>query len=899
MRTVFFSLFVTLSLGALLTFFFIQTQVMELKNDEQRVSNAIVNFQELNTRIFHRIDQTRFGIIQNYDSLNRDMNSLEGILNKISVDINAHLKKSTNNQQFVQILERLKDLLFLKQKTIEKYKSNNAVLNNSVAYFNSEAKKLSDALLTAKSLSDQTRQEAGDLLHGTILQVSMLSRSAEHDAMSKLLTRVNRLHDLTANIPEPLKQQFIDIILHIRLITEYNDRVSQIVNRISEIPLHSVSMILAAEHQQCFSYLMDRSNIYRTYLFAFSLVLLAAIIMMFIQLKTGAKRLETMNEELEREVTVRESIEQKLRRHKDKLEDQVKKRTQDLVKANKQLSYEIDQQIKSKQNLLLLTRAVEAASEGIIVSSGPYPDVGIIYANPAFTELTGYHLSEIKNKNCAFLQGPDTNPETIKALRKAIKAGTPIRTTILNYTKDGVQFWNDLNINPIIDDDGNITNFVGIQKDITELKQIHERLFQAKIDAEQANRAKSDFLATMSHEIRTPMNAIIGMGDLLEKANLTEDERVYLKTMQRAGDNLLRLINDILDLSKIESGKLELESAPFNLHALLKQTCRLIEVKTQEKQLELSIKIAENVPEYVIGDAARLRQILINLLGNAVKFTEKGAVRLVVIKESDQAEIALVKFTIADSGIGIDEKQQQQIFNAFTQADTSVTRKHGGTGLGLSICKRLAELLGGTINVKSQPGRGSMFYFTAKLEILSDTEIIARLEGKPSQADQAIEKATIPDSSLDKSEKEPAREKPAETTVPGTDKPISLLLVEDNMDNMLLIKAFLKKTPYAIVHAENGEKAYEQIKKRHFDIVLMDMQMPVMDGYTATRLIRELEEAEGRKRLTIIAFTAHALVGDKDKCLTAGCDDHLTKPIKKKALLEMLDKYNPKETMTA
>ncbi len=902
MKTGTFTIFVSLGLVALLTFFFIQAQVVELKNEEQRISNTIVHFQELNTRINHHIDQSRFGVLQNYDTINTDLHQLEETLLAITRDSSDHISNPVEKQEIDSLLEKLTQYYTEKHDAVEKFKSYNAVLKNSLAFFTTEAREISDILLTVQLSSGKQRGEVGHHLHQIVQSVIILNRSPLPAVLEQLQKSTHQISTSITTLPAPLRQRFDDLIRHTNLISNYTIRVSGMVEKIFSIPLDHTSRLLDAEHQEFFSFLLNRSNVYRTYLFAFSLVLLGSIIFLFAQLQLGAKKLSALNSNLAQEVQVRESAERRLRRYKEDLEETVKNRTHDLQTTNEKLSHEVEEQIKAQRRLELLTRAIEAASEGIIVSAGPYPNVGILYANPAFTELTGYTFNEVHKKNCSFLQGPDTDTDVIEAIRDAIRNGNPVRKTILNYRKDGVPFWNDLTINPIKDDHGKVTNFVGIQNDITPLKQIHERLFQAKLDAEQASRAKSDFLAAMSHEIRTPMNVIVGMSDLLETAPLTGEQRGYLKTMRRAGDNLLQLINDILDLSKIESGKLELESAPFNLHDMLTQTCNLIEVKALEKRLKLLMKISRDVPQQVLGDAVRLRQILINLLGNALKFTEKGSIRVVVNKVEDLQNKVIIKFSVADTGIGIDEKQRKKIFFAFTQADTSVTRKHGGTGLGLSICQRLAELHGGTIDVQSKLGKGSVFSFTAKLEVLHDLEEIAKLEAISKKSEPlAIESAGAEPDLTPTPEKETPSPAPIKKTTPeiNQDDQVALLLVEDNMDNMMLIKAFLKKSRYNMVHADNGKKGFEQVKNGKFDLVLMDMQMPIMDGYTATSEIRKMEQTEGRPRIPIIAFTAHALVGDKEKCMIAGCDDHLTKPVKKKVLLEMLEKHCPKETVAA
>jgi signal transduction histidine kinase/CheY-like chemotaxis protein/streptogramin lyase len=392
-----------------------------------------------------------------------------------------------------------------------------------------------------------------------------------------------------------------------------------------------------------------------------------------------------------------------------------------------------------------------------------------------------------------------------------------------------------------------------------------ERLLQ---DAQQASRSKSEFLANVSHEIRTPMNGIIGMTDMVLASHVTSEQRDYLETAQLSAKSLLTILNDVLDFSKIEAGRLELNPIEFALRQHVEETARVLSVAADEKKLTLDVRFAEDVPDRVVGDPDRLRQVLLNLIGNAIKFTSNGGVAIRIEIESEAENAATLRFAVGDSGIGIPSDKQELIFEAFRQADGSTTRKYGGTGLGLAICVRLVKMMGGTIGVESEPGKGSTFHFTCVFGV-------SRVAGDAQPTDSLSLRNMLNVVGTGASGPEP---RPM----------LRVLVAEDNPINQRLAKRLLEKRGHHVEVAATGREALEWTERASFDLILMDVQMPDMDGLEATLVIREREKETGGYT-PIVALTAHTMKGDRERCLEAGMDNYINKPIDAVKFLEVVE----------
>ncbi|MBD1582998.1 PAS domain-containing hybrid sensor histidine kinase/response regulator [Pseudoalteromonas sp. S16_S37] len=667
----------------------------------------------------------------------------------------------------------------------------------------------------------------------------------------------------------------------------------------------------------------------------------------------------------------------------------------------------------------MLAEAIESCTVGISIADATQPDFPLVFVNRAFCDMTGYD-KRVLGTNCRFLQGEDTAVEAVTQMRQTVKNRHKLQVKLLNYKKNGDKFWNSLQLSPVFDKAGKLKAYVGIQQDITDRVEFEKTLEEAKSAAEQASQAKSEFLASMSHEIRTPMNGVLGMLNLLLNGELNKEQHHRARVALNSATSLLCLINDILDFSKVDAGKLELEELEYDLRGMLGEFAESAAMQAQQKDLELILDMTGVDESVVRGDPGRLRQILTNLVGNAIKFTEHGEVVVTASLQKIDDEQLRFCCEVKDTGIGITKAQQQKLFQSFSQVDASTTRKYGGTGLGLAIVKKLCELMDGRVWVTSEPGKGSCFCFEvlmkasavsehvipdinmSELHILvvddndtnrevlttqlqhwgahtyeaaSGPQALRRCEAYVSKTGYCFDIAFL-DMQMpymdgaqlaEKLKDNPSFNKmklvmmtsmstrgdeqyfaklgfaayfpkPATTSdlfaalsivadngqalaqarplvTSGYikalqknavidpkqiewDESIRILLAEDNQVNQIVATSMLQKLGLKMVDvAADGQEVLSLLKQRQdadkYTLLIMDCQMPELDGYQATRAIRNAEAGQCYANVNIIAMTANAMVGDKNKCLEAGMDDYIAKPIAQDILLEKLMQWLP------
>lgn len=499
-----------------------------------------------------------------------------------------------------------------------------------------------------------------------------------------------------------------------------------------------------------------------------------------------------------------------------------------------------------------LSEVASHTSNLVVITDG---NGQIEWVNDAFVEITGYRLEEVRGRRPgSFLQGPKTNPQTVAFMGERIRAGRGFTTEVLNYTRNGEPYWAAVEVRPVHDSAGVLTNFIAVQSDVTDAREAQAVLRRAKDAAVELAEEKAQFLASMSHEIRTPLNAVIGLTDLLLDSDLGPQQREYAQIAHNSGSLVLSTISNILTYSASDSGNVELETRPFSLRRISNRTLALFETQARDKDLTLAVDIDDSVPETVVGDQVRLQQVLVNLVGNAVKFTERGRVDVAIRSTTNVAnpKMCTVHIDVTDTGIGIAPDLVNRLFQPFSQVDASTTRRYGGSGLGLAISQQLVGLMGGNIKLESKPDVGSRFSFEIRLPI-GETPA-----AKPEP-------------------RQPAVVEPGST---GLD----VLLVEDDEINQTVAKHMLTRQGHSVTVANDGIEGVAAVQARDFDIVFMDIQMPRMDGLAATQEIRTKLPAE--RQPVVVALTANALDGDRERFLDAGMDHYLSKPFRGEQLAE-------------
>ena len=516
------------------------------------------------------------------------------------------------------------------------------------------------------------------------------------------------------------------------------------------------------------------------------------------------------------------------------------------VTTEKQLTAELN---NYKYALDQSSIVVIANKEGIITN-----------VNENFCYISKYTKKELLTSKMNLVNSAYHPIDFFENLWDTIKSGKVLRTEIRNKAKTGEFYWVDSTIIPFVDENNIPFQYVAIQSDITSKKEFEEQLVHAKQDAETSLKIKEEFISNMSHEIRTPMNALIGFTDLLLETDLTTEQREHLVTIKNSEKLLLTLINDILDLAKLESGKIFLENVPFNIHDTLNEVVKLLRVKAEDKKINLDLFINSKVPLMVIGDTTRIQQIMLNTVGNAIKFTEKGDVSIYVKSLITQHKEVTITFEIKDTGIGIPKSKLDTIFDSFEQVSNSTARLYGGTGLGLSIVKKLVNTMQGEINVESEVGVGSSFKIRIPFKMVDDGSVsLAQLMPQ-------IKKEELPPLNL------------------------KVLLVEDNKTNQLLANTRLTRWNCEVKIANHGQEAMELLEKHPFDIILMDIQMPIMNGFEATTAIRSSEN-RNYNQIPIIAMTAHASHKEAEKALKRGMNNYIFKPFDAEVLHKKILKY--------
>lgn len=775
-----------------------------------RTVQHFAQLREQDARLSRYVLQSRYNLLHNYDPLVTTQLEVDRILNALASDKPDAFAAGASPIQTA--LADYREILREKTAMVESFKSHNAVLGNSSRYFPMLASQL-HARWGANS-------RAEPLLHDLLVSVLLFDQNSNAQTSGAVVRSVAALNasDI-GKLPD-----VIGLLKHVDIIFTHKAEVDDFARRITQSQTTDYADKVLALYNEDFA---RRDHLAANYKLAMALLtvcMLAYVGWLFTHLQLARNTLADSLRELE-----------------------------------------------FQKNALDVHSIVSVTDR-----TGK-----ILYTNDKFSEISLYSREELLGQDHRLLNSGHHSPEFFRAMWATIGKGQIWQGEVLNRRKDGSLYWVDSTIAPFMDDKGRPLRYVSIRTDMTQRKQSEAAMLQAKTDAENARnvaekerhaaelaaKIKGDFLANMSHEIRTPINGIIGFTNLALDTPLNDDQREFIELIKSSASSLSTVINDVLDFSKIESGKLGIEAIAFSLNALMHDTVKTLALRAKQKHLELRLHVGPDVPDRVLGDPGRLRQVLVNLIGNSIKFTDVGEVVVEVVRQDQTESSVQLLFVVRDTGIGIPEEKFRTIFESFSQADTSTTRKYGGTGLGLTISSQIVELMGGRITVSSTLGQGSNFSFTLNLPL------IATDEGGLPESMPLVHRNGM---------HEPRQS-------------LRLLLAEDNVTNQILAVRLLEKLGHSITVANNGIEAIMRWQTGSFDAILMDIDMPEMGGHEATRMIREQEQSTGT-HIPIIAMTAHALKGTREECLLSGMDGYVAKPVDTELLWRELDQIAPAAT---
>ena len=726
-----------------------------------------------------------------------------------------------------------------KEKLIERFSSRNAVINNSLRYF-----PLATTELAAKAAANNHDRRAAIQLQGLLRDVLVYELTASEELAPRIKDDIETLLRDRVGYSRDVRGADLDIVMaHAGTILELKPEIDALTRELSSLPTGRHAEALDQSYDRQYENALRASNIYRLYLYVFSIALLVYIGFVILKLRNATVALDVANRELQDDVAERQLTEEKLRRAEEHF------RT-----------------------------VVESLGEMLVITD--FLD-NVLYINSRTTEQTGYTLEEMVNKPAyEFLLSPEQWPILLEH-NKTREQGVAETYELLLKRKDGSQFWAEVHATAYYNDASEIVGTIGTMTDITERKRMADELERSRDVALESARLKSEFLANMSHEIRTPMNGVIGMTELALHTDLTFEQRDYLQMVKQSADSLLGIINDVLDFSKIESGKLELDADDFDLQATVSDTLRPLAMRADQKDLELIYHIDKNVPNYLVGDSKRLRQVLVNLVGNALKFTESGEISVLVEQESVSAQDVCLHFQVRDTGIGIPPEKQALIFEAFAQADGSTTRKYGGTGLGLAITAQLVELMGGRVWVESPAECGFRIWEGRVNEDLisnpqPEIHIPQSTIGGPGSIFHFTVRCGLP--------KGTARRSPVNLS--GLQN-LPVLVADDNARNRRILVETLTSWQMKPTAVDNGRAALFEMtraaaEQEPYKLVVLDAQMPEMDGFLVAETIRKTPELAGA---TIMMLSSLDQGNQLARCRDLGLDVYLVKPIGQSELL--------------